>query len=71
MAYDDDPYWYNKKSKVVDLKKHKEKKHDSIGRFIPNAKDVMEHIEREPRASEPSPLLKEWMEKQSKESPKD
>lgn len=71
MAYDDEPYWYDKKSKVFELKKHKKKPHDSVGRFIPNATDVMEHIEREPRAPEPSPLLKEFMERQSKESPKD
>lgn len=71
MAYDDEPYWYDKNSKVVDLRKRKKKPHDSIGRFIPAATDVMEKIERQPRAPEPSPLLKEWMDKQSKESSKD
>lgn len=71
MAYDDEPYWFDKSKTVVNLKKHKEKKHDPVGRFIPNANDVLERIEKEPRAANPSPLLMEYMQKTNKESPKD
>ena len=71
MAYDDEPYWFDKSKAAIEPKKHKEKKHDSVGRFIPNADYVMEHIEKEPRAANPSPLLMEYMQKTNKDSPND
>ncbi len=68
MAYDDEPYWYNKKSSSTDKVKTKYK--PVVIRSIPDASDVLAQIDREPRAPEPSPLLKEFMEKKNKDESK-
>ena len=73
MAYDDEPYWFQKKTDVKEYPKHKKKiKNESVqSRHIPDASEVMARIEREPRQVQPNPLLVEFMERQAKENAKD
>lgn len=73
MAYDDEPYWFQKKTDTRKYPKAKQKiKNESIqSRHIPDASEVMARIEREPRQEKPDPLLVEWMERKAKEESKD
>lgn len=59
MPYDDDPYWggFTKKS-PTDAKNSA-----TAPRSLPDAKDVLALAEQLHRAQNPSPLLKEWLEK--------
>jgi len=68
MAYDDEPYWYDKKK---DNKIHRKPKAEVIvSRRYPDAHEVMANIEANPRGK-PSHLLLEYMQKESKENTKD
>ncbi len=73
MAYDDEPYWFQKKTDVRKYPKPKQKiKNESVqSRHIPDAAEVMARIEREPRQAQPDPLLLEFMERQARERSKE
>jgi hypothetical protein len=61
MTFDDEPYWPTKKNAA------QAKQEAVVKRSIPDSTQILDQIEKRPRAKNVSPLLEEWLKENNPE----